>query len=356
MVSNVKACRLAPQCERFVTDPERPFGNLFRAALLRLNRSLSRNLRLRPVIVIMCFARESRHERNAKNRRDSSFRRCRLFAPRGGGRGPHPGAAARAAQRPDRSDDRRPQWPNRQAHRRRQHRRVPQRGRRRAPRHRSAERDARAQRRRAARAPDRIPDRHSSRRHRRGERRRPHGRRRQYRGAAGGRLRARRDLPVERRLRTGPRQTEARIRRPRREATQEHRAAGARLRTVRGGDRRFGGSAAVKAVPKRRRQRPNAMGGVDRRLRRGGARGGMVRLADLASRADVGGLRVGHAEDGAAAVAGRAAVRELERRQGTGLFRRRRSPTTSPPISRICPTVSSSPATPPSPTRASRST
>ncbi len=43
----------------------------------------------------------------------------------------------------------------------------------------------------------RIPHRHSFGRCRRGERRRPHGRRRQYRRATGGRSRAGRDLPVE---------------------------------------------------------------------------------------------------------------------------------------------------------------
>ena len=63
------------------------------------------------------------------------------------GRGSHSGAAAGAAQRPDRSDHRRPSRPGRQAHRRRQHRRVPQRGRRGALRNRSAERHGRAQRR-----------------------------------------------------------------------------------------------------------------------------------------------------------------------------------------------------------------
>ena len=100
-------------------------------------------------------------------------------------RGSHARAASGAAQRSDRSRHRRPSRPDRQAHRRRQHHRVPQRRRRGALRDRGPKRHGRAQCRRAARSAHRIPRRHPSRRRGRGERRRPHGRRRQYRRAAG---------------------------------------------------------------------------------------------------------------------------------------------------------------------------
>ena len=131
-----------------------------------------------------------RHERDPENRGDPG-RRCRRLQPaRQRGRRSHAGAAARAPQRSDRARDRRSSWPDRQAHRRRLHRRIPQRGRCGALRDRSADRHDRAQCGRAPDKRDRIPHRHPFGRCGRGGRRRPHGRRRQYRRAAGGHLRS----------------------------------------------------------------------------------------------------------------------------------------------------------------------
>ena len=107
--------------------------------------------------------------------------------------------------------------------------RVSFRGRRGALRDRSAERHGRAQRRLADRSPDRVPHRHSFGRRRRRERRRSHGRRRQHRCETGGNRPAGRDLSLGGRLPAGARKTRPRSQRPRRNAPQEHRRAGARL-------------------------------------------------------------------------------------------------------------------------------
>ena len=75
----------------------------------------------------------------------------------------------------------------------------------------------------------RFPHRHPSRRRRRGERWRSDGRRRQYRGAAGGRRCAGRGLPLRGRLPSGESATRSRGDRPRPDASQEHRRADPRL-------------------------------------------------------------------------------------------------------------------------------
>ena len=165
-----------------------------------------------------------------KETRSDSGRRCGGLQPaHRRRRGSHAGAAACAAQRPDRSHHCRAQWARGEAHRRRRARRVSQRRRRRALRHRGAECDDRAQRRPAAGAPHRVPHRHPHRRRRRGERRRPDGRRRQHRLATGGRRRARRHLSVRRRLSPGEGEARSRGQRSRRDQAEEHCRADAAL-------------------------------------------------------------------------------------------------------------------------------
>ncbi len=91
--------------------------------------------------------RRVRHERDPENCGDPGCRCRRLQPARGSGRRSNLVAAARVAQRSDRSRDRRASWAHRQAHRRRQPHRVPQRRRRGALRGRNSARPDRAQRR-----------------------------------------------------------------------------------------------------------------------------------------------------------------------------------------------------------------
>ena len=182
-----------------------------------------------PESVLWRIAKEGQGERDPQDRGDPGRRRGRLQPARRGGRGPHAGAAAGAAQRSDRPDDCRASWARGQAHRRRGAGRVPQRRRRGALRDRGAARHARTQCRRACGSPHRVPGRHPPRRRGRGERRRPDGRRRQHRRAARRRLRGRRGLHLGGCLPTGARQDEGSLRRSRRADAEEHRTADARL-------------------------------------------------------------------------------------------------------------------------------
>ena len=153
---------------------------------------------------------------------------------------------------------------------------VSLRRRRRRMRDRDPEADGRAQRRYAGGQAHRLSHRRQSRR--RADRGRRHSRRRrQYRGAAGGHLRAGRRADLGRGLRSRARQDRRGFRRSRREGPQEHRAAGAGLC-------------------------------------------GQDRLGKRCARA----LRLRAEQAGPAApLDGRSAVRQYRRRPGAGAFRRR---------------------------------